>query len=121
MNNKYSTNASRERYLKLWIYLMPIVGIIPATWTLYNKKGDQEQQKASRISIILMLTWLGSYCSLSLGAAGASEVIAFRLMYANVLLTTGYFLTCTFLMLRLTKGNLLTLPQIYQNLKGDRE
>ncbi len=100
---------------------MPIIGIIPATWTLYNKKGDREQQKASRISMILMLVWLGSYGSLSLGAAGASEIMAFRLMYANILLTTGYFLTCTFLMLRLVKGNLLTLPQIHQYIKSDRE
>ncbi|MGF1542712.1 MAG: hypothetical protein ACFCU5_20110 [Pleurocapsa sp.] len=121
MNNKYSTNFSRERYLKLWIYLIPIVGIIPATWTLSTKKGDLEQQKASRISMILMLVWLGSYCSLSLGAVRASEIIAFRLMYANVLLTTGYFLTCTWLMWRLAKGNLVTLPQIYQYIKSDRK
>lgn len=121
MNNKYSTNSSRERYLKLWIYLIPVIGTMPATWTLYNKKGDREQQKASRISIILMLVWLGSYCSLSWGAAGGSEIMAFRLMYANVLLTTGYFLTCTVLMWRLTKGNLLTLPQIYRYIKSDRE
>jgi hypothetical protein len=121
MNNKYSTKFSRERYLKLWIYLMPIVGIIPATWTLYSKQGDREQQKVSRISMILMLVWLGSYCSLSLGSSGASEIMAFRLMYANVLLTTGYFVTCTFLMLRLAKENLLTLPQIYRYIKSDRE
>lgn len=120
MNNKYSANSQIERYLKLWLYLLPIVGIIPAMWTLYRGKGNKEQQQASRISIILMLVWLGSYCCLSLGVERASELLAFRLLYTNALITTGYFLTCTLLMLRLGKGNLPTLPKINKYSQSDR-
>lgn len=119
MNNKYIVNSQIERYLKLWLYLLPIVGIIPSVWTLYRGKGNREQQKASRISIILMLLWLGSYCCLSLGAEQASDLLAFRLLYTNALLTTGYFLTCTFLMLRLSKGNSPTLPKINKYSQSD--
>ena len=120
MNNKYSVNSQIERHLKLWIYFLPVVGIIPAVWTLYRNKGNREQQKASRISIILMLFWLSSYCCLSLSAEQASELLAFRLLYTNALFTTGYFVTCTFLMLRLGKGNMLTLPKINKYTQSDR-
>ncbi|WP_202804271.1 hypothetical protein [Pleurocapsa sp. PCC 7319] len=111
----------------LWIYLLPIVGVIPAIWTLYLSQKDREtrktdsekrhltqlsnqanyeRQKVSRWSVTLILVWLSSYCLLSLGAANTSGIIAFRLLYTNAILTTGYFVTCTVLMFNLHKRNL---------------
>ena len=119
MNNKYSINSQIERHLKLWIYFLPVAGIIPAIWTLYRDQGNREQQKASRISIILIIFWLSSYCCLSLGAAQSSDLLAFRLLYINALFTTGYFLTCTFLMFRLGKENKLSLPKINKYTQSD--
>lgn len=111
MNNRFSHPQKLERHLKLWIYLLPIVGTIPAVWTLYRTtKNDQtsldeyrEQKKASHLSLKLSLVWLILYSSLSLGAASASEIMSFRLLYANAILTTAYFVTCTAMMTRLGK------------------
>ena len=110
MNNRLFLPQNIERYLKLWIYLLPIVGIIPAVWTLYRlpkKPIDEyrEQKKASLLSIKLALIWLISYASLGLGAASTSEIISFRLLYANAIITTAYFVTCTVLMARLGGKN----------------
>ena len=103
MNNRLLLPQNVERHLKLWIYLLPIVGVIPAVWTLYRQSKKpideyREQKKASLLSIKLVLVWLISYASCSFGAASASEIMSFRLLYANAIITTAYFVTCTVLM-----------------------
>ena len=124
MNNQHNRSNQTERHLKLWIYLLPVVGVIPAIWTLYLSKRDREtcregknslyishisqktnheQQKVSRLSVTLILAWLSSYSLLSLGAANTSGIMAFRFLYTNALLTTGYFVVCTVLMFGLNK------------------
>ena len=98
---------------QLWIYLLPVVGVVPAIWTLYRRRqlkdnvtADsnllelRQRQKVSRLSVNLALIWLSCYCLLFLGAASVSGIESFRLLYTNALITTGYFLACTFLMLR---------------------
>lgn len=101
-----------EQHLQLWIYFLPVAGIVPAIWTLYrfyNSADLQQkpldnalrrQQKASRKAINLSLVWLSSYVLFSWGAGNASETLAFRMLYANAIITTGYFLACTYLMFR---------------------
>ncbi len=126
-NQSYSSNQI-EQYLKLWIYLLPIVGVIPAIWTLYRAKNNisinskdtlpqsfaalRQQQKASRLAINLMIIWLSSYALFSLGAANVSELMSFRLLYANAVTTTGYFLTCTWLMSQLGRKKLFSREDI---------
>ena len=115
MNQSYSSNQI-EQHLKLWIYLLPVVGVIPAIWTLSKVKNSQfsscsvlrQQQKMSRLSINLMIAWLSSYALFSLGAANVTELISFRLLYVNAILTTGYFVSCTLLMSRLGKRKLFS-------------
>jgi hypothetical protein len=106
------TELIAERHLQLWLYLLPVVGIIPALWTISRKNKEREAQKASRLSLILTLSWLIIYLLLNLSAIQASELLAFRLLYLNALLTSGYFLTCLVLMLRLMKGKSIHLPLI---------
>lgn len=89
---------------ELWIYLLPVVGVIPSLWTLSRDRANTEQKKASRLSIMLLLLWILAYISLFMGADRASEILAFRLLYTNALLTTGYFLICIGLMFRLQQG-----------------
>lgn len=116
MNNQYSRPKDTQRHLKLWIYFLPVVGILPALWTLYktpsgnleNSPPHREQKKASRLSLTLVLVWLSFYSLLSLGAANGSEIISFRLLYVNAILTTAYFVSCTILMSRLGSKNLPT-------------
>lgn len=97
-----------ERHLQLWLYFLPVVGVIPALWTLYRTQTQtaiapevREQQKVCRQSISLLLVWLTAYVVLSFGADGAAEMTNFRLLYTNAIATTAYFVTCTYLMSRL--------------------
>lgn len=112
MNERQSSQEKKDYQLKLWIYFLPLVGLLPSCWTLAKGKGDRQQQNASRLSITLVLIWLGAYSTLSIGATQASEIVAFRLLYTNALLTTGYFLLCIFLLLRLGRGKSPRLPAI---------
>lgn len=114
MSHQYHSAKHTQRHLELWIYLLPIVGVIPSLWTLYRPQSKvtsyeetlREQQKVSRLSISLALVWLTSYSLLSLSADNFADIISFRLLYTNAVITTGYFLTCTFLMTRLNKKSL---------------
>lgn len=121
MSDRSQTQNRMQRHLQLWIYLLPVVGVVPAIWTLYRTKSNSlnadrdrsscqaalHRQKISRLSINLSLVWLGSYLLCSWGAGNASEILSFRLLYANAIITTGYFVTCTYLMSRLGKKSLL--------------
>lgn len=120
-NTRYTTRQA-EQHLQLWIYFLPVVGVIPAIWTLYQSKEEAitdcqnnpfkdsgellQQQKASRLSLNLTLLWLGSYVLFACGAAEGTEIMAFRFLYANAITTTSYFVACTFLMTRLGKKRL---------------
>lgn len=101
---------SEPTRLQLWIYLLPVVGVVPAIWTLYRTtqlKDNvtvpcdrfvlRQRQKVSRLSVNLALVWLSCYCLLSFGAANVAGVESLRLLYTNALITTGYFLACSFL------------------------
>ncbi|MDV2995358.1 MAG: hypothetical protein N4J56_005012 [Chroococcidiopsis sp. SAG 2025] len=69
----------------------------------------KEKLAVSRLSITLALSWLLAYFLLSAGAE-ASELLNFRLLMLNSLLTSGYFLVSVWLMLRLTAGKSVRLP-----------
>lgn len=122
MSNQTLIHRQIEQHLQLWIYLLPVVGVIPAIWTLsrsHDNSGinshhrqSSQRQKASRLSIKLILVWLSSYTLFTLSAANATEIISFRLLYANAIMTTGYFVTCTWLMSRIGKRNLFGSEEI---------
>lgn len=121
--------AQQEQYyfqhFQLWIYFLPVVGIIPSIWTLLNLQDEAitdaqnnplqdsaellQQLKASRLSLNLTLLWLGSYALFSWGAGNGTEIVSFRLLYTNALITTSYFVACTFLMARLGKKRLFSV------------
>lgn len=123
MSNHLDTKKQTEQHLQLWIYFLPVVGVIPAIWTI-SQSQDQaiiadsqnnplkdssellQRLKASRLSLNLTLIWLCSYILFSYGAADGTEIIAFRFLYANAIVTTSYFVACTFLMTRLGKKRL---------------
>ncbi len=104
MNDLSSVPEKKAQQLQLLIYLLPVVGIIPSIWTLYRGRGSEQEQKTSRLSLILVLSWLIAYILLSFSANQTSDILAFRLLYTNALITTGYFLVCLSLMFRLLKG-----------------
>ncbi len=106
--------------LKLFIYLIPIIGFFPSLWTLYRHGNDKQpsdslpyqvrrQVNTSRLSVTLAGCWLLGYILLGFGAE-TSEFLALRLLVLNTLLTSGYFLVTIFLMIRLVSGKSARLP-----------
>ncbi|NES86712.1 MAG: hypothetical protein F6K10_38185 [Moorea sp. SIO2B7] len=112
MNNNDPFKEQKLKQIQLFIYLIPVVGFFPALWTLYRHKGSREQQSVSRLSVTLALIWLLAYCLLWVGAGQTSELLTFRLLFINSLLTSGYFLVCIGLMIRLWQGKSPRLPGI---------
>lgn len=106
MNNHNSVREREEQYWRLWIYLLPVIGIIPSLWTLARNQGSTQQRKVSRLATTLLLSWSIAYALLFLGADRTSGILAFRLLYVNALLTTSYFLTCFWLMINLKAGKI---------------
>lgn len=122
MSSHLDIEKQTEKHLQLWIYFLPVVGVIPAVWTLYRHKNRQaidyqnnpledysqlqQQIKASRLSVNLTLGWLCFYVLFACGSATATEIASFRFLYANAITTTGYFIACTFIMSRLGKKRL---------------
>lgn len=105
--------------LQLFLYLVPVIGVFPALWTLYRRQGTREQQAVSRLSITLAFSWLLSYVLLSAGAgAQHSEFWTLRLLFMNTLLTSGYFLVSMGLMVRVWQRKQPRLPGISRLAEG---
>lgn len=96
---------------QLTLYLIPIFGIIPAVWTLYRNNGTRQQRTVSRLSIMLALSWLIAYSLLGIGGSFSSSTVwSVRLLYLNGLITSGYFVSCVVLLMRLWQGKKPKLP-----------
>lgn len=98
---------------RLSLYLLPIVGTIPALWTLYKKKENPRERHLSRLAILLALSWLIAYSLLGISSSiTPSTVWSVRLLYLDGLITSGYFVTCLVLLIRLWRGKTPKLPGI---------
>jgi hypothetical protein len=104
--------------LYMFFCLLPVFGILPAAWTLYNRKSDRQHRAVSRLSITLMLSWLLGYVALNSGAVMTGETsglsVGMVLLLLNGVLTSGYFVTSFWLMWRLHKNQSLQLPGLSQ-------
>ncbi|AIE75131.1 MULTISPECIES: hypothetical protein [unclassified Synechocystis] len=85
--------------LQLCLYLLPVVGILPSLWQLRqpeqgNGQVFRQRRHVSRRSLQFTLGWLGLYLLLWGAGQGVGELAAFRLMYLNGLITSGYFVVC---------------------------
>ncbi|MDJ0511789.1 MAG: hypothetical protein QNJ64_21470 [Crocosphaera sp.] len=80
--------------------LIPVVGFVPALWTVYRRQGSRQILSVSRFSIQLTLVWAIAYSLLWLSSLQTSENLTLRLLYLNGLLTSGYILVCLGLMVR---------------------
>lgn len=99
--------------VKLFIYLIPILGVIPALWTLSRSQSTSEEKQVSRVAINLAIAWITAYCLLLFGANySGGEVSSFRLLYTNSILTSAYFVTCSVMLFNLWRGKLPRLPFI---------
>ncbi len=100
--------------LRIFITLIPVVGFLPALWSLYQRQGSPEVRNASRLAVTLTTGWLLGYLLLGAGAklSADSTISALSLLILSSLLTSGYFLTNLWLMLRLWQRRSLRLPGI---------
>ena len=97
--------------LETFLYLTPVVGLLPSMWAIYRCQRDKRQLAVCRLSVLLAFTWLSIYLSLNVGAdlSGASAV-GYRLLFLNSLMTSGYFMVSIWLMVLLWQKKSLRLP-----------
>jgi hypothetical protein len=97
--------------LETFLYLTPVVGLLPSLWAIYRCQRDKRQLAVCRLSVLLAFTWLSVYLSLNVGAdlSGASA-FGFRLLFLNSLATSGYFMVSVWLMVLLWQKKSLRLP-----------
>jgi hypothetical protein len=110
------------RRLRLFIYLVPLFGIIPSIWSLQKAKQNYEahngrppnlrsrrEQQISRLSITLTLAWLILMAGL-LGSSNLTELSGASVKLAASTLTSSYFLTCFWMMVQLWRRQRLWFP-----------
>ncbi|BFM41236.1 hypothetical protein [Synechocystis sp. LKSZ1] len=88
-----------ERLQRSLVFL-PVLGLVPALGFLKQLPPSDRRHRASRQALRLTGSWLLLYCLLSLGSTIGPELWSLRLLYLNGLFTSGYFLTCIWLLWR---------------------
>jgi hypothetical protein len=104
-------NIDALNRLETFLYLTPVIGLLPSLWAIYRRQKDKRQLAACRLSIVLAFTWLSIYLSLNVGAdlSGTSPA-GLRMLFLNSLATSGYFITSLWLMMLLWQQKSLRLP-----------
>lgn len=117
-DRKISAFENRDlQRLLIFVYLVPVLGFLPALWTLYQQRGNREQRRASRLVVLLTTGWLLGYVLLGMGSQIA-DAWALPLLIVSSLLTSGYFLVNIWLMICLWQGKSLEIPGLSR--LGDR-
>ncbi|MDB9314462.1 hypothetical protein PN462_15220 [Spirulina sp. CS-785/01] len=80
--------------LQQLLCFLPLVGIVPALWTLYQPHSTGKQRKTARQALTLTLLWAIAYSLTGIGATQLTALNHLRLLYLDSLITSGYFLTC---------------------------
>jgi hypothetical protein len=96
--------------LQLYVYLVPILGFLPALWTLYRRQGTVKQLHLSRLAILMALLWLSGATVLT-GVSQQSDFLQLPTLLVSSLWTSGYLLLNLGLMIRLWQGKSLPLSR----------
>ncbi|WP_017305855.1 hypothetical protein [Spirulina subsalsa] len=100
--------------LQLLFCLVPVLGVIPSLWTLSRPHSTSQQKRVSRLALTLALLWLCAYSLLTFSAGQTSEILHLRLLFLDALVTSGYFVLCLGLMVRLWKRQKVNVPGVNQ-------
>ncbi|WP_016924668.1 hypothetical protein [Prochlorothrix hollandica] len=113
-----------QQRLRLFIYLIPLVGFFPALWCFYGKGSrrsatlvSRRERQVSRMAITLGLGWLVATILVTTGSSLAELPEVGRLVLGSGL-TSGYFLVNFWLMVQLWRNQRLWIPGISD--LGDR-
>ena len=93
-----SETAPALRRMGLFVYLIPVLGSLPALWLIAQQRGDRQQRYISRLSVTLAASWLLGYALLGASNSGGHALVPLLL---SSLLTSGYFLLSLGLMAQL--------------------
>ncbi len=97
------------RRLRLFLYLIPVVGFVPALLSLYRKVEDRREQQVSRLAVVLALAWVLTVSLCGIGSS-LSETPPLMALVFSSMLTSSYFLTSLWLMVQLWRRKRLWLP-----------
>lgn len=110
-------NPTLNRLL-LFVYLVPVFGLIPATWVLSRRKSDRHHRAVSRMAVTLGLAWgigcLGLNLGLQLIPEAHPQSLGLTLLVLNTVFTSGYFVTMLWLMSQVWRRRALDIPGISQ-------
>jgi len=98
--------------LQLFIYLVPLAGVVPAVWTLVRGQGTAEQRRVSRLAIATAFLWLLAYSLLQAGATQTSGLWHLRFLVLETFVASSYFLTCLVLMAQVWQRRSARLPGV---------
>jgi protein-S-isoprenylcysteine O-methyltransferase Ste14 len=96
------------QHLQSFVYLIPILGVLPALWTLYRQTGTREQRSTSRAALVLAFVWSVGYL---LAATAQSDTSPLSFLIMSSVLTSGYFVASLALMVRLWQRQPLNFLQ----------
>ena len=110
--NNPSQNPDFGR-IRLFVYLVPVIGFLPALWTLYQRQGNAQHQAVSRLAVTLALSWLLGQILLGMSFQ-VSESVTIPVLLISSILTTSYFIVNVGLMLRIGQNRPIWLPGLSQ-------
>lgn len=101
--------------LRLYLNLIPVLGVPASLWTLYADPNptDPRLRQVSRSAVVLGMGWLLATVLLSAGAHSEfSQLATLRFWIASSFVGTGYFTTNLWLMLRVARNRSIRLPGV---------
>ncbi|PZD74376.1 hypothetical protein C1752_01377 [Acaryochloris thomasi RCC1774] len=108
-------NSTLKRTL-LFVYLIPVFGVVPAAWSLTRRQSDRKSRSVSRLAIALGLLWGLGILTLNTGFVFASESGAsgtgLSLLVINSVFTSSYFMTMLWLMVRVWQRKPPEIPGV---------
>ena len=108
-------NQTLKRAL-LFVYLIPVFGVVPAALSLTRREGDRKSRAISRLAIALGLLWGLGTLSLNTGflfaSEGGTQGAGLSLLLFNSLFTSSYFVTTLWLMVRVWQRKSPEIPGI---------
>lgn len=107
------TNSPDDGRIQLFVYLIPVIGFLPALWILYKRQGTSTQQAVSRLAVTLALSWLLGQVLLAMSFQ-ATESLTLPVLLISSVLTTSYFIVNFGLMIRIWQRQSIWLPGLSQ-------
>lgn len=106
-DDPYDPKALRR--IRFYVYLLPVIGVVPAGWRLAQRQGDRQERMICRMAVTLGLCWLLFYL---LSGTGAHNTQSLWLWIVNTMTTSSYFLINFWLMLRVWQRKSVHLPGV---------